>query len=127
MKIVRHLIVVAAVFAGLSGVAEAAAVTLTTAPMLVGINAQVPLECALTNASKDPVTARWQIVDLGGSVLAEGGPAVVASGQGIGGGVTVPRSSYCRFFVDGASKSEVAAAIHMTDASGTTLAALPAP
>jgi hypothetical protein len=127
MKIVRHLIVVATAFAGLSGVAQAASVTLTTAPMLAGLYSQVPMECALTNASKDPVTARWQLVDLGGSVLAESDPIVVAPGGGIAGGAAVQRSAYCRFFVEGASKGDVAAAIHATDANGTTLAALPAP
>ncbi len=126
MKIVRHMVAVATVFVGLSGVAEAASLTLTTAPMLAGIYSEVFMQCALTNASKDTVTARWQLIDLGGSVLLQSDPLVVASGQGIAGGGGVPRSAYCRFFVEGAAKGDVAAAIHVTDANGTTIAALPA-
>ena len=127
MKIVRHMVAVATVFVGLSGVAEAASLTLTTAPMLAGIYSEVFMQCALTNASKDTVTARWQLIDLGGSVLVQSDPLVVASGQGIAGGGGVPRSAYCRFFVEvPGGKGDIAAAIHVTDANGTTIAALPA-
>lgn len=127
MKIVRHLVAVATVFVGLSGVAEAASLTLTTAPMLRGIfSEEVFMQCALTNASKDTVTARWQLIDLGGSVLVQSGSIVVASGQGIAGGGGVPRDAYCKFSVEAGSKGDVVAAIHVTDANGTTVAALPA-
>jgi hypothetical protein len=41
MKIVRHLVAVATVFVGLSGVAQAASLTRTTPPMLAGIYSEV--------------------------------------------------------------------------------------
>lgn len=81
---------------------------LVTPPVFVGAGTNVA--CRLTNITSDLIPAQFQLIGVGGTVLADSTPITVEPGDIVGFSINAPTQRvYCRFIK--ASRSKVRAVI----------------